>query len=124
MIEVKLIELKRESIICNACHKNNAKDSNIYDIIVSPEDSSHSIILTLCNDCLKEIRRKIVIREPKITPKQRDYINFIENMTGVPFHDGDNVSDYITKNKAEAHRIWQLQCDLNGFENEDAGDRD
>ena len=39
-----------------------------------------------------------------MTDKQRDYINFIEEMTGVPYHKGDNISDYINANKDEAHR--------------------
>ncbi len=92
MIEVKLIEHKRESIICNACHKNNAANSNLYDIIINAEESSHSVVLTLCNDCVKELRRKLVVREVKMTPKQRDYINFIEEMTGVEFKEGENIS--------------------------------
>ena len=126
MIEVKLIEHKRESIICNACHKNNAANSNIYDIIINAEESSHSVVITLCNDCLKELRRKIVVREAKITPKQRDYINFIEEMTGVQFKEGDNISDYINKNKAEAHRKWLQKCELDALADgrENAGDRD
>ena len=126
MIEVKLIEHKRESIICNACHKNNAANSNLYDIIINAEESSHSMVITLCNDCLKELRRKIVVREVKMTPKQRDYINFIEEMTGVQFKDGDNISDYINKNKAEAHRKWLQQCELDAIADgrENAGDRE
>ena len=105
MIEVKLIEHKRESIICNACHKNNAANSNLYDISFKAEDSNHSIIITLCNDCIKELRRKLVVREVKMTPKQRDYIN---------------------KNKAEAHRKWLQQCELDALSDgrENAGDRD
>ena len=61
-----------------------------------------------------------------MTEKQKDYINFIEEMTGVPFKDGDNISDYINKHKAEAHRKWVEQCDLNALADgqEDAGDRD
>lgn len=126
MIEVKLIEHKRESIICNACHINNAANSNLYDISFKAEDSNHSIIITLCNDCIKELRRKLVIREVKMTPKQRDYINFIEEMTGVQFKEGDNISDYINKNKAEAHRKWLQQCELDALADgrENAGDRD
>lgn len=126
MITVKLIEHKRESIICNACHKNNAANNNLYDIIINAEESSHSMVITLCNDCLKELRRKIIVREVKMTPKQRDYINFIEDMIGVQFKDGDNISDYINKNKAEAHRKWLQQCELDTIadERENAGDRD
>lgn len=124
MITVKLIEHKRESIICNACHKNNAANSNLYDIIINAEESSHSIVITLCNDCLKELRRKIVVREAKMTPKQRDYINFIEEMTGVLFKDGDNISDYINAHKDEARRKWELECYAKYAEHEDAGDRD
>ena len=125
MINVKLIEYKRKSIICNACHKNNAANSNLYDIKIQAEDSKHETIITLCNDCLKELRRKIVVREAKMTPKQRDYINFIEDMTGIQFKDGDNISDYINKNKNEAHRKWLEQCELNALADgrEDAGDR-
>jgi hypothetical protein len=61
-----------------------------------------------------------------MTPKQRDYINFIEEMTGVQFKDGDNISDYINKNKTEAHRKWLQQCELDALADgrEDAGDRD
>lgn len=124
MIEVKLIEHKRESIICNACHKNNAANSNLYDIIIKAEDSSHSQVITLCNDCIKELRRKLVVREVKMTPKQRDYINFIEDMTGIEFKDGDNINDYITRNKKAAHDKWLEQCKLDAIEHEDAGDRD
>lgn len=126
MIEVKLIEHKRESIICNACHENNAANSNLYDILIKAEDSNHSQVITLCNDCIKELRRKLVVREVKMTPKQRDYINFIEDMTGIEFKDSDNISDYINKHKAEAHRKWTEQCDLNALADgrEDAGDRD
>ena len=126
MIEVKLIEHKRESIICNACHKNNAANSNLYDIKIQAEDSKHETVITLCNDCIKELRRKLVVREAKMTPKQRDYINFIEDMTGIEFKSGDNISDYINKHKAKAHRKWAEQCDLNALADgrEDAGDRD
>jgi len=125
MITVKLIEHKRESIICNACHKNNAANSNLYDIIINAEESSHSMVITLCNDCLKELRRKIVVREVKMTPKQRGYINFIEDMTGIQFKDGDNISDYINKNKAEAHCKWLQRCELDAIADgrENAGDR-
>jgi len=126
MIEVKLIEHKRESIICNACHKNNAANSNLYDIIINAEESSHSVVITLCNDCVKELRRKLVVREVKMTPKQRDYINFIEEMTGVEFKEGENISDYIYKNREAAHRKWLQQCELDAIADgrEDAGDRD
>lgn len=124
MIEVKLIEHKRESIICNACHKNNAANSNLYDISIKAEDSNHSQVITLCNDCIKELRRKLVVREVKMTPKQRDYINFIEDMTGIEFKDGDNINDYITKNKKAAHDKWLEQCKLDAIEHECAADRD
>ena len=58
-----------------------------------------------------------------MTQKQRDYISFIEEMTGVPYHKGDSISDYINANKDEAHRKWELECCARNAEHEDAGDR-
>ena len=59
-----------------------------------------------------------------MTEKQRDFINFIEDMTGIPFNKDDNISEYINNNKDKAYEKWELQCELYGYENEDAGDRD
>lgn len=59
-----------------------------------------------------------------MTLKQQHYIEFIEEMTGVMYHNGDNISDYINANKDEAHRQWELECLARGAEHEDAGDRD
>lgn len=58
-----------------------------------------------------------------MTQKQRDYIDFIQEWSGVPYHEGDNISDYINANKDEAHHEWELECFARGCENEDAGDR-
>lgn len=58
-----------------------------------------------------------------MTEKQRDYISFIEEMTGIPYNKGDNISDYINVNKDEAQRVWELECLARGSEHEDAGDR-
>lgn len=59
-----------------------------------------------------------------MTEKQRHYICFIEEMTGVQYHEGESVSEYINANQDEAKRKWELECDLNNIEHEDAGDRD
>ena len=59
-----------------------------------------------------------------MTEKQKHYIEFIEEMTGVQYHNGDNISDYINANADEAWRIWELECYARGVEHEDAGDRD
>ena len=122
MINIK-IQDKKEFRKCFSCN-NTTENSNLYEILIGKGISNIQIVL--CNDCIKELRRKLVIREVKITPKQRDYINFIEEMTGVQFKEGDNISDYINKNKAEAHRKWLQQCELNTLADgrEDAGDRD
>ena len=121
MINVKL-QNKDEFRKCFSCN-NTTDNSNLYEILIGKDISNIQIIL--CNNCIKELRRKLVVREAKMTPKQRDYINFIEEMTGIEFKDGDNISDYINKHKAEAHRKWVEQCDLNGIADgrEDAGDR-
>lgn len=124
MIEIELNN-SRHTVECSACLKNNSKNSNIYEVSVFSNESFKNTF-RLCNDCLKELRRKIVVREAKMTPKQRDYINFIEDMTGVQFKEGDNISDYINKNKAEAHRKWLQQCELDAIADgrENAGDRE
>ena len=59
-----------------------------------------------------------------MTEKQRHYIQFIEEMTGIQFKDGDNISDYINAHKDKAHRQWELECYARNAEHEDAGDRD
>lgn len=89
MINIKLQD-KEEFRKCFSC-KNTTENSNLYEILIGKGNSNIQIVL--CNDCIKELRRKLVIREAKITPKQRDYINFIEEMTGVQFKEGDNISD-------------------------------
>ena len=105
MIEIELTNSKH-TVECSACLKNNSKNSNIYEVSVFSNESFKNTF-RLCNDCLKELRRKIVVREAKMTPKQRDYINF-------------------NRNKAEAHRKWLQQCELDAIEDrrENAGDRD
>ena len=59
-----------------------------------------------------------------MTEKQRDYINFIEEMTGVQYHEGDNISDYINANKEQARYQWELECYARNCEHESAGDRE
>ena len=59
-----------------------------------------------------------------MTEKQKHYIEFIEEMTGVQYHYGESVSDYINANQEEAHRKWELECLARSAEHEDAGDRD
>lgn len=59
-----------------------------------------------------------------MTEKQKHFIEFIEEMTGVQYHYGDNISDYINANADEARRKWELECYARGVEHEDAGDRD
>jgi hypothetical protein len=59
-----------------------------------------------------------------MTEKQRQYIEFIEEMTGVQYHQGESISDYINANKDEARRNWELECYARGADLEDAGDRD
>lgn len=115
------IQDKKEFRKCFSC-KNTTENSNLYEILIGKDNSNIQIIL--CNDCIKELRRKLVVREAKMTPKQRDYINFIEEMTGIEFKDGDNINDYITKNKKAAHTKWLEQCKLDAIEHECAGDRD
>ena len=60
-----------------------------------------------------------------MTPKQRAYVNFIEDMTGVEFHEGDNLDAYIKANKDKAHEKWKFECELEAlhWSAEDAGDR-
>ena len=58
-----------------------------------------------------------------MTQKQQGYISFIEEMTGVQYHKGDSISEYINANKNEAYRIWELECYAQNSEHEDAGDR-
>ena len=58
-----------------------------------------------------------------MTEKQKHYIEFIEEMTGVQYHFGENISDYIKANQDEAHRKWELECYARNCEHEDAGDR-
>ena len=59
-----------------------------------------------------------------MTEKQRHYIEFIQEMTGVQYHYGESVSEYIEANQDEAQRIWELECYARNCEHEDAGDRD
>lgn len=59
-----------------------------------------------------------------MTQKQRDYISFIEEMTGVQFKEGDNVSDYINANADLARNKWELECYAQNCTHECAGDRD
>ena len=58
-----------------------------------------------------------------MTEKQKHYIEFIAEMTGIPFKREDKVSDYIKAHADEAHRIWELECYARNCEHEDAGDR-
>ncbi len=59
-----------------------------------------------------------------MTRKQRDYINFIEEWSGVPYKEGENISDYINKNKDKANHEWDLECFAQNCEHESFGDRD
>ena len=59
-----------------------------------------------------------------MTEKQRAYIEFIQEWSGVPFYEGDNVSKYINENKDAAYDAWNLECEIRGADNENAGDRD
>ena len=51
-----------------------------------------------------------------MTDKQQEYINWIEDMTGITFDPSkESLSDYINNNKQKASEEWELRCELEGI---------
>ena len=99
-----------------------AEKSKSENLMISGYDADCAYIQGYLN-CLKELREE-EDKYKNMTPKQRSYVEFIEEWSGVPYNAGDNLSKYINENKLQAHHNWDLECEMRSLEHEDAGDRD